>query len=66
SALAGFGYLMLYNVLFVLPLVGILVLASARPALNSLARWNLHNRERLRLALGSGVVVMGLVILATV
>jgi cytochrome c biogenesis protein CcdA len=66
SVLAGFGYLVLYNALFVLPLVGILLLASARPALNRLARWNLHHRERVRLALGSGVVLMGFVILATV
>lgn len=66
SALAGYGYLVLYNVLFVLPLVGILVLASARPALNRLARWNLHHRESVRLALGSGVVLMGFAILATV
>lgn len=66
SALAGFGYLVLYNALFVLPLVGILLLASYRPALNRLAHWNLHHRERMRLGLGTGVVVMGFAILATV
>lgn len=66
SALAGFGYLVLYNAMFVLPLVGILLLASARPALNRLARWNLHHSERVRLGLGMGVVVMGFVILLTV
>jgi cytochrome c biogenesis protein CcdA len=66
SALAGFGYLVLYNVVFVLPLAVILVGASARPALNRLARWNLHHRERVRLGLGSGVVLMGFVILVTV
>jgi hypothetical protein len=31
-----------------------------------LAHWNLHHKEWVRLALGSGVVVMGLLILATV
>ncbi|MBI4589989.1 MAG: cytochrome C biogenesis protein [Candidatus Rokubacteria bacterium] len=66
SALAGFGYLVLYNALFVLPLVVILFLASARPALNRLAHWNLHHREWMRLSIGSGVVLMGFVILATV
>ena len=66
SALAGFGYLVLYNAMFVLPLVGILLLASARPALNRLARWNLHHREGVRLGLGAGVVLMGFVILVTV
>jgi len=66
TALQGYGYLVLYNVVFVLPLVAILAAASSRPALNRLARWNLHHRERVRLALGSGVVAMGLAILATV
>jgi len=66
SALLGFGYLVLYNVIFVLPLVVILVGASARPTLNRLAHWNLHHKEWVRLALGGGVVVMGLLILATV
>lgn len=66
SAMLGFGYLVLYNFIFVLPLVIILVLASARPTLNRLAHWNLHHKEWVRLALGGGVVVMGLIILATV
>ncbi len=66
SALAGFGYLVLYNAVFVLPLVGILLAASARPALNRLAHWHLHHREWVRLGLGTGVVVMGFVILVTV
>ena len=66
SALLGYGYLVLYNLIFVLPLVVILVAASARPTLNRLAHWNLHHKEWVRLALGGGVVVMGLLILATV
>lgn len=66
TALQGYAYLVLYNVVFVLPLLVILVAASSRPALNRLAHWNLHHREWMRLALGSGVVVMGLGILVTV
>jgi len=66
SALLGYSYLILYNLIFVLPLVVILIAASARPTLNRLAHWNLHHKEWVRLALGGGVVVMGLLILATV
>ena len=66
TALLGYSYLVLYNIVFVLPLVVILVAASARPTLNRLARWNLHHKEWVRLALGGGVVAMGLLILATV
>ena len=66
TALMGYSYLLLYNVVFILPLVVILVAASARPTLNRLARWNLHHKEWVRLVLGGGVVAMGLLILATV
>jgi len=66
TTLAGFGYLVLYNALFVLPLVVILLLASYRPTLNRLAHWNLHHKERLRLGIGTGVVVMGFAILVTI
>ena len=66
SALVGFGYLLLYNVIFVLPLIAILAAATARPTLRHLARWNLQHKEWVRLALGVCVVAMGLAILATV
>lgn len=66
TALLGYGYLVLYNLVFILPLVVILIAASARPMLNRLAHWNLHHKESVRLVIGSGVVVMGLLILATV
>lgn len=65
SRLEGFGYLLLYNVIFILPLVLIVAVAAARPALRRLTRWNLHHGDRVKLLLGSGVVVMGLFILAT-
>jgi len=66
TALLGYSYLVLYNAVFVLPLVVILGAASARPTLKRLAHWNLHHKERVRLLLGSGVVGMGLLILAPV
>jgi cytochrome c-type biogenesis protein len=66
TKMLGFGYLLLYNIIFILPLVVILILASARPTLSRLAHWNLHHKEWVRLALGAGVVIMGLIILATV
>ena len=66
TRLVGYGYLVLYNVIFVLPLIVILVAASARPTLNRVAHWNLHHKEAVRLVLGGGVVLMGLLILGTV
>lgn len=66
TAWLGYSYLVLYNLVFILPLVIILLAASTRPTLNRLAHWNLHHKAWVRLALGSGVVVMGLLILVTV
>ena len=66
TALLGYTYLVLYNIVFILPLIVILIAASARPTLNRVAHWNLHHKESVRLILGGGVVAMGLLILATV
>ena len=66
TALLGYSYLVLYNLIFILPLLAILLLASSRPLLSRMAHWNLHHKEWVRLVLGGGVVIMGLLILATV
>jgi len=66
TRLEGFGYLVLYNLAFILPLVVILVAASSRPLLNRLGRWQLHHRDSLKLALGSLTVLLGLGILLVV
>ena len=66
TALLGYSYLVLYNMVFILPLIVVLIAASARPTLNRVAHWNLHHKESVRLILGGGVVVMGLLILGTV
>lgn len=66
TAMLGYAYLVLYNLVFILPLAVVLIAASSRPTLNRLAHWNLHHKESVRLALGSLVVSMGLLILATV
>jgi len=63
--IVSYGYLLIYNIMFILPLVAILFAAASRPAFNQLARWNLRHRESMRLFLGAGVVLLGLAILAT-
>tara|TARA_R110002073_G_scaffold327172_1_gene507608 strand:+ start:1211 stop:2047 length:837 start_codon:yes stop_codon:yes gene_type:complete len=65
SFAVSYGYLLIYNLMFILPLVLILMAASSRKGLNKMARWNLHNGGLVKFALGSGVVVLGLAILAT-
>ena len=62
----GLAYLVLYNAIFVLPLVGMLAVASSRVVFNCLGRWQLHHRAELKLGLGLGAVALGLLLLLTV
>jgi cytochrome c-type biogenesis protein len=57
TILAGVGYLVIYNLVFVAPLVAMLALASSPPIYRKLARWQLHQRALLKV--GTGVVTIG-------
>ncbi|MCC7368776.1 MAG: cytochrome C biogenesis protein [Chloroflexi bacterium] len=63
--LEGVGYLVLYNLVFVLPLVVMLALAGSRPVFNRLGRWQLHHREALKGGLGVTAIGLGIVLLET-
>jgi hypothetical protein len=47
-------------------LVGLLFAALARPTLNDLANWKIHNQEEVRLTPGGSGVVIDLLILAPI
>lgn len=64
--LAAYGYLLLYNALVIVPLLAILMVASSRPLLVRLSRWQRQHRERVRLAIGSSVALLGLLLLAAI
>ncbi len=67
SDLAGaFAYLVVYNLAFVVPLVVLLGAAATPAAMRSLARWQLHNRASLKLALGLVTAMVSLAALAAV
>lgn len=61
----GLAYLVLYNAIFVLPLVAMLALASSRKVFSTLGRWQLHHRSALKFGLGIGAVGLGLLLLFT-
>ncbi len=65
SSLQGLAYLVLYNAVFVLPLVALLAAASSRPVFQTVARWQLHHRQSLKFGLGSVAVAVGLLLLAS-
>ena len=60
------AYLVVYNVAFVLPLIVLLGIAATPVAMRALARWQLHNRASLKLALGLTTAIVALAALAVV
>jgi len=61
---AGFALLLLYNVMFVLPLVVVLGLVTSRRTYRVVARWHLRTKELVKLVLGSVMIALGLLTLA--
>jgi cytochrome c biogenesis protein CcdA len=62
--LAGLGYLVLYNLIFILPLVVILLLASERSLLARVEAWKKSNSGAMRLWGGQAMVLLGALIFA--
>src|SRR3989338_250129 len=58
----GFGYLLLYNIIFVLPLVIILFIASNRTLLDKVQTWQKQERTNMRLFGGVAMILLGLII----
>jgi cytochrome c-type biogenesis protein len=56
----GLGYLVIYNLVFILPLVIILGLASSPPVYRRLARWQMHKRAALVASLSAAAVTVGM------
>jgi cytochrome c biogenesis protein CcdA len=59
------GYLVIYNVAFVVPLIAILAVIATPPAMRALSHWQLHNRPALKLTLGLTTAAISLATLAT-
>jgi cytochrome c-type biogenesis protein len=57
----GLAYLVLYNLMFILPLVAVLLLGSGTEALVRMDRWRVLKRRGIKLALGAFMIVLGLV-----
>ncbi|MBI4194370.1 MAG: hypothetical protein HY526_04760 [Betaproteobacteria bacterium] len=59
---AGLGYLMLYNLIFVLPLVVILLIASDKMLVQKVEAWKKHKMRPLRLWGGIAMIALGLIV----
>lgn len=59
----GVGYLLLYNLMFVVPLIAILVGFSNRRAIGRLSRWEVSRKREVKLASGLIMIALGAVVL---
>ncbi len=58
----GLGYLILYNIIFVLPLVIILLIAGNQSLLSKVQKWKKQETGKMRLWGGLAMVALGLII----
>ncbi|MCK5617390.1 hypothetical protein KAR91_86810, partial [Candidatus Pacearchaeota archaeon] len=59
----GLGYLYIYNIMFVLPLIFILVGISNKPVAKKLAKWERSSSQWIRLFSGLVMIALGVIIL---
>ncbi len=59
----GILYLLLYNLMLVVPLVAVLLASSNRKVVDKMVAWQSRNKTRVRLLMGLFMVAMGFVIL---
>ena len=60
--LKGVSYLILYNLIFILPLIIILLIASNRELLDKVKAWQTQERKNMRLISGIVMILLGLLI----
>lgn len=60
--LSGFGWLVLYNFIFVLPLIATLFIASRETLYRKFEAWKKGNMRRASLAVGFGMMLLGFII----
>ncbi len=60
SATGGVSLLILYNVMFVLPLVAVLTLVTSRFTYRGVARWHLRTKGLVKVLLGLVMLALGL------
>lgn len=63
TLIRGIFYLLLYNVMLVMPLVTVLLASSNRTVVDKMTAWQSRNKTKVKLLMGSFMVAMGFVIL---
>ena len=60
---SGFSYLIFYNLLFVLPLVIILLIASHKELLEKVNTWRKAETKKMKLWVGAAMILLGIIII---
>lgn len=60
--LQGFGYLILYNFIFVLPLIVLLFIASDKSLLDKVQEWQAREKGNMKLWSGVAMIILGIII----
>lgn len=60
--LAGIGYLLLYNLIFILPLIIILLIASHNALLEKVQQWKKSETGHMRIWSGLAMIILGILI----
>jgi len=58
----GVGYLFIYNLIFILPLVIILAIASRKYLLDKVEAWQNKEKRLMRLGGGIAMIILGIII----
>lgn len=59
---SGAGYLMLYNLILIVPLVAVLLVAADKSVLDKVQEWKLKNINQVRLWAGIAMIIIGFLI----
>lgn len=59
----GFGYLLLYNIILIAPLVTVLWIAADKTLLTKMQEWKISNVGRVKLWAGAIMIILGILIL---
>src|SRR3990167_7858131 len=61
--IAGFGYLLLYNLILIVPLVLVLWFSADKSVVDKMQEWKRDNLPRVRLVAGIAMIILGALIL---
>jgi cytochrome c biogenesis protein CcdA len=59
----GFGYLLMYNLILIVPLIAVLVIAADKILLQKVQEWKKTNMNAVRLYSGIAMILVGLLVL---